>query len=371
MEMLVEGRPDMRPDPGFWRGKRVLLTGHTGFKGAWLALWLQRLGARVSAIALPPAGAPNLFHLARVGPGLDSHFCDLRNAPALARRVRAARPELVLHLAAQALVRAGHAAPLQTFATNVMGTVHLLDALRGQADLRVAVVVTTDKVYRHRAWAYPYREDDALGASDPYGASKAAAELATASYRDSFLAAQGVAVATARAGNVIGGGDWAQDRLLPDAMRAWSQGQPLRIRRRQATRPWQHVLEALAAYLRLAQRLWEQPALAGAYNFGPLPQAAVSVGNLIESAAGDGPACAIDYGNEADPGPEVDALALETAHARQALGVSAHWALAEALQRTLHWYRQQQGGADARALCLADIDAWEAGQAAPAGQTPR
>jgi CDP-glucose 4,6-dehydratase len=274
----------MRPDPHFWRGKRVLLTGHTGFKGAWLALWLQRLGAQVTGVALPPATEPNLFTLARVEQGVETHFCDIRSAQALALRVRAARPEVVLHLAAQALVRPGYAAPLDTFATNVMGTAHLLDALRGLPEVRVAVVVTTDKVYRNREWAYPYREDDQLGGHDPYSASKAATELVTASYRDSFLAAQGVAVATARAGNVIGGGDWAQDRLLPDAVRAWGAGETLHIRRPHATRPWQHVLEPLAAYLRLAQRLWEQPGLAGAYNFGPLPHEAASVKHVIELA---------------------------------------------------------------------------------------
>ncbi|WP_298212589.1 CDP-glucose 4,6-dehydratase [Acidovorax sp.] len=350
----------MRPDPDFWRGKRVLLTGHTGFKGAWLALWLQRLGAQVTGVALPPATDPNLFTLAQVGSGIENHFCDIRSAQALAMRVRAARPEVVLHLAAQALVRPGYAAPVDTFATNVMGTAHLLDALRGLADVRVAVVVTTDKVYRNREWAYPYREDDPLGGHDPYSASKAAAELVTASYRDSFLAAQGMAVATARAGNVIGGGDWAQDRLLPDAVRAWAAGQTLHIRRPEATRPWQHVLEPLAAYLRLAERLWASPALAGAYNFGPLPHEAATVKNVVELASSDYPSSATSYEKDSEKLHEAGWLALETAHARQALGVAPHWALSTAVARTMNWYRQQHGGADARTLCLADIDAWEA-----------
>ena len=353
----------MRPDPDFWRGKRVLLTGHTGFKGAWLALWLQRLGAQVTGVALPPATGPNLFTLAQLGqagPGIESHFCDIRSPQALAMRVRAARPEVVLHLAAQALVRPGYAAPLDTFATNVMGTAHVLDALRGLPEARVALVVTTDKVYRNREWAYPYREDDPLGGHDPYSASKAATELVTASYRDSFLAAQGIAVATARAGNVIGGGDWAQDRLLPDAVRAWEKGATLHIRRPQATRPWQHVLEPLAAYLRLAQRLWESPALAGAYNFGPLPHEAATVKNVIELASAAYPSSASSYENESEGPHEAGWLALETAHARQVLGVAPHWSLNTAVARTMNWYRQQHGGADARALCLADIDAWEA-----------
>eukprot|EP01034_Spumella_vulgaris_P034896 gene34897-43030_t len=231
----------------------------------------------------------------------------------VATRVQATRPHIVLHLAAQALVRAGYADPLGTHATNVMGTAHVLDALRGQSDVRAVVVVTTDKVYRNREWAYPYREDDALGGHDPYSASKAATELVTASYRDSFLAAQGIAVATARAGNVIGGGDWAQDRLLPDAVRAWEKGATLHIRRPQATRPWQHVLEPLAAYLRLAQRLWESPALAGAYNFGPLPHEAATVKNVIELASTAYPASATSYENESEGPHEAGWLALETA----------------------------------------------------------
>ncbi|MCW8165066.1 CDP-glucose 4,6-dehydratase [Verminephrobacter aporrectodeae subsp. tuberculatae] len=351
----------MRPDPGFWRGKRVLLTGHTGFKGAWLALWLQRLGAQVSGVAQPPATRPDLFTLARVAQGMESHFCDLLHARALAARVRAARPEVVLHLAAQALVRASYTAPVQTFARNVMGTVHLLDALRGLAGVRVAVVVTSDKVYRNREWAYPYREDDALGGHDPYSASKAAAELVTASYRDAFLAGQGTAVASARCGNAIGGGDWAPERLLPDAVRAWSAGQTLHLRQPRATRPWQHVLEPLAAYLRLAQRLWEQPALAGAYNFGPLPHTALSVGELIERACRAYPGSAVRHETPdgGDAAHEAGALALETAHSRQALGVAPCWDLDRAIARSMHWYRAQHGGADARALCLADITAWE------------
>ena len=349
----------MYPDPSFWRGKRVLLTGHTGFKGAWLALWLQRLGAHVTGLALAPATRPALFDLACVAQGMDSQYLDIRDAAAVAAAVRAAQPDVLLHLAAQALVRPGYAAPLDTFATNVMGTAHVLDALRGLDSVRVAVVVTTDKVYRNREWAYPYREDDPLGGHDPYSASKAAAEIVTASYRDAFLAAQGVAVATARAGNVIGGGDWAADRLLPDAVRAWSTGQQLTIRHPEATRPWQHVIEPLAAYLRLAEQLWAAPALAGAYNFGPLPHEAATVGYVVKMASSAYPESATSYQNNSNGPHEAGWLALETAHARQALGVAPRWGLDTAVARTMAWYRAQQGGADARALCLADLDAWE------------
>ncbi len=351
----------MRPEPDFWRGKRVLLTGHTGFKGAWLALWLQRLGAHVTGIALPPATDPSLFY---VGPG------GSRVSTAIFAMCATPRPWPTAFVLPSPRLRCIWprrlwcapviAAPLETFATNVMGTAHLLDALRGLAGVRVAVVVTTDKVYRNREWAYPYREDDALGGHDPYSASKAATELVTASYRDAFLAAQGVAVATARAGNVIGGGDWAQDRLLPDAVRAWEAGQTLHIRRPQATRPWQHVLEPLAAYLCLAQSLWEQPALAGAYNFGPLPHEAATVKNVVKMASGAYPSSAASYENSSEGPHEAGWLALETAHARRALGIAPRWPLDTAVTRTMDWYRQQHAGADARDLCLADIAAWEA-----------
>lgn len=346
------------PDPGFWQGRRVLLTGHTGFKGAWLALWLQRLGAQVTGVALAPATTPALFDLAGVGQGMDSRLCDVRDAAALAAVVRAARPEVVLHLAAQALVRPGYAAPLETFATNVMGTAHLLDALRGLDSVRGVVVVTTDKVYRNLEWAYPYREDDALGGHDPYSASKAACELVAASYRDSFLAAQGVALATARAGNVIGGGDWAADRLLPDAVRAWEAGGTLEIRRPAATRPWQHVLEPLAAYLRLAQVLWQDPARAGAYNFGPLPHEAATVKDVIEMARSAYPSGAVSYQNESNGPHEAGWLALETAKARTVLDVAPRWPLAQAVARTMDWYRALHAGGDARALCEADLAAY-------------
>lgn len=351
----------VNPTPQFWRGRRVLLTGHTGFKGSWLALWLARLGAQVTGLSLPPATTPQLFGLARVGQGLEHRIIDIRDAQAVGNVVRVARPEVVLHLSAQALVRPGYRAPLDTWATNVMGTAHVLDALRGQADARVVVAITTDKVYRNREWAWPYREDDALGGHDPYSASKAAAELAIASYRDAFLAAQGVAVASARAGNVIGGGDWAEDRLLPDAVRAFAAGQTLQIRRPDAVRPWQHVLEPLAAYLLLAERLWTEPALAGAWNFGPASDAAATVRSVVElarSAYGRGD---VVYGDGQEGPHEAGLLALDISRARQSLGIAPRWDLVTAVRRSMTWYRAQAEGADARTLCLADITAYEHG----------
>lgn len=349
-----------RPNPGFWRGKRVLLTGHTGFKGSWMALWLHRLGAEVTGISLPPATTPNLFTLAEVDKLCQSHFCDIRDAAALAALIKTARPEIVFHLAAQPLVRASYREPLATFATNVMGTAHVLEALRGLDSVWVAVMVTTDKVYRNLEHPYPYREDDALGGHDPYSASKAASEIVIASYRDAFLAAQGVAVASARAGNVIGGGDWSEDRLMPDAVRAWQAGQPLVIRSPQAIRPWQHVLEPLAGYLTLAQKLFEQAELAGAYNFGPHTHEAATVRYVVELACSAYGTGVTSYENNSKGPHEAGWLALEVVKARVTLGVTPHWTLTEAVNRTMAWYRAQHEGRDARSLCETELAAYEA-----------
>ncbi len=350
----------MPMNASFWQGKRVLLTGHTGFKGAWLALWLQKLGAEVIGVALPPSTEPNLFTLLNTQPWINSQICDIRDAQALKSRIQAARPEIVFHLAAQALVRASYQNPLDTFHTNVMGTAHVLEAVRATNTVRVVVAVTTDKVYQNREWCYPYREDDALGGHDPYSASKAACEIVIASYRVSFFEAAGVALASARAGNVIGGGDWSPDRLLPDAVRAWQAKTPLLIRNPHATRPWQHVLEPLAGYLCLAEKLWAKPALAGAYNFGPASNEVASVKKVIELASSAYEYCVISYQNDIKNPHEAHWLALETAKASVVLGVQPRWALAESVGRTLAWYRAQHAGDDARALCLAEIAQFEA-----------
>ena len=349
----------MSLDKNFWRDKRVLLTGHTGFKGGWLALWLQQMGAQVTGLALAPNTTPNLFELARVSDGMESYFVDTRDAAALATRVRAARPEIVLHLAAQPLVRTSYRAPLETFTTNVMGTAHLLDALRGLESVRVTVMITSDKVYRNHEWLYPYREDDPLGGHDPYSASKAASEIVISCYRDAYLAAQGIAVASARAGNVIGGGDWSDDRLIPDAVRAWRSRQRLDIRSPQAIRPWQYVLEPLAGYLTLAQKLWMQPELAGGYNFGPRTQSAATVREVVELARAAFGAGDVQYGQCATGPHEADWLTLETAKAQRLLGVTPKYGLTETVNRTMAWYRAQLEGSDARHLCLAEIAAYD------------
>lgn len=355
----MSGRPGAEHRARFWAGKRVVLTGHTGFKGSWMALWLRRLGAHVTGISLPPATSPALFTEAGVGEQCDSLFCDIRDRDALAHHLRAARPEIVVHLAAQSLVLPGYHAPVDTFAANVMGTVHCLDALRDLSSVRVAVMVTTDKVYAQRGAARPFVESDPLGGYDPYSASKAACELVIASYRDAFLSAQGVAVASARAGNVVGGGDWAADRLMPDAIRAWRAGGVLAVRQPDAVRPWQHVLDPLDGYLTLAEALWDNAALAGAYNFGPAASAEVTVRALVDLAREAFGGGDVDYDASASV-HEAERLSLDPTKSGELLGVRARLPFDAAVRRTVAWYRAFYDGRDARRLCAEDIDAYEA-----------
>ncbi len=348
------------PNTEFWSNKRVLVTGHTGFKGGWLVLWLLRLGAKVSGISLPPQTQPSLFDLTYLAQQCDSHFADIRNPEELAKLVQAVRPEIIFHLAAQPLVRASYREPLATFSSNVMGTAHLLEALRFTPSTQVALMITTDKVYRNQEWAYPYREDDPLGGHDPYSSSKAASELVISCYRDSFLRAQGIAVASARAGNVIGGGDWSEDRLIPDAVRAWQSKKVLSIRSPQAIRPWQHVLEPLAGYLSLAEKLWQSPTLAGAYNFGPNSHETATVQAVIELARTNYGSGDVSYARFSDNLHEANCLALETSHTRCTLGITPRWNLAHAIQNTMSWYRQQSSGESAWSLCESQISDYEA-----------
>ena len=346
------------PLASFWRGKRVLLTGHSGFKGSWLTLWLRQLGAQIVGISLVPNTRPNLFTLAGIEQACESHFCDIRDSRQLAELVRVSRPEIIFHLAAQPLVRASYRAPLETFGTNIMGTAHLLDALRGLDCVKVAVMITTDKVYHNTGQHRPFSEEDRLGGHDPYSASKAASEVVIDSYRDAFLAAQGVAVVAARAGNVIGGGDWSEDRLIPDAIRAWQAKRVLAIRHPQAVRPWQHVLDPLAAYLTLAETLWESPMLSGAYNFGPDQESARSVADVVELARASFGSGEVEYSPSGEGLHEAALLSLDNEKARAVLGVTPHWQLPIAVEKTIQWYRAQRGGSTARELCLADIAAF-------------
>lgn len=354
-------------DMDFWRGKRVLVTGHTGFKGSWLALWLSELGAEVTGLALPPETKPALHHLLNGQSPSLAGIADIRDRVAVAARVLSARPQIVFHLAAQPLVRAGYREPLSTFETNVQGTVNLLEALRIVPDLQAVVVVTTDKVYENPETGHPFVEADALGGHDPYSASKAAAEIVVSSYRRSYFAARGIGVATARAGNVIGGGDWAEDRLIPDAIRAWERGETLEVRRPQAVRPWQHVLEPLAGYLRLAEHLTLHPTAEAAFNFGPDDGEAATVGSVIERARQAFGAGAVRFGNGEEGPHEAGYLMLDSGLAARRLDHRPRWGLGETVDRTIGWYRALADGGSARQLCLADIAAYGPLKAADAG----
>lgn len=345
------------PHRDFWRGKRVLLTGHTGFKGSWLSLWLQSLGADVHGLALEPPTQPNLFTVANVAHGLaSSTIADVRDFEAVRRCLTTARPEIVIHMAAQPLVKMSYRDPVATYATNVMGTVHVLESARGVDTIRAIVNVTTDKCYENREWVWGYREDEPMGGRDPYSNSKGCSELVTASYRRSFFEAAGTPVATARAGNVIGGGDWAADRLVPDVLRAFESGQPALIRNPHAIRPWQHVLEPLSGYLLLAQRLAESgQAFAEGWNFGPEDRDARPVQWIVERLAatwGDGAAWHAD--SSAHP-HEAGQLKLDISKAAARLGWRPRWPLQTALEHIARWHRAWMAGQDMHAVCLEQI----------------
>ncbi len=333
----------MLPDPAFWAGRRVLLTGHTGFKGAWLALWLRQLGAQVTGLSLPPPTDPSLFVLAGVAGDVDHRLGDVREAAAVEAALAACQPQVVLHLAAQALVRPSYADPVMTFATNVMGPVHVLDAIRRCASVQAVVVVTSDKCYDNREWPWGYREPEPMGGRDPYSASKGCAELVTAAMRQSFCET-GPWIASARAGNVFGGGDWAQDRLVPDLVQAFLRGQPAAVRRPAAVRPWQHVLEPLAGYLLLAERLVVQgAAYAQAFNFGPTAQSERPVLHVAQLLQQVWPGAQLDVAAVQDGPHEAGLLRLDASLARARLGWRPRLGLGEALAWTAQWYRQFAG----------------------------
>ena len=352
--------------PAFWRDRSVLVTGHTGFKGGWLALWLHQLGARVHGYALDPPTTPSLFAVARVGAVLASDTrANLADRERLAAAFRQAQPEVVFHLAAQPLVRASYADPLGTLTDNVLGTAQVLEAARACAAVRALVLITTDKVYDNREWLYPYREVDPLGGHDLYSASKAAAELVAASYRASFFtgaAGHPARVATVRAGNVIGGGDWATDRLVPDCVRAFMRQAPVVLRFPHAVRPWQHVLEPLAGYLQLAEHLLAPggESLARAWNFGPAASGDATAGELAATLARLwGAGARVESAPSADHPHEAGLLRLDSTLARTVLDWQPRWSLAQALEQTVAWYQAWLRGADMTAFSFAQIHAYE------------
>jgi CDP-glucose 4,6-dehydratase len=346
--------------PAFWHGRRVFVTGHTGFKGSWLCLWLQAMGAEVSGYALAPAATPALFEVACVGRGMTSTIGDVRDYAALLAAMAAARPEIVLHLAAQPLVPLSYAEPVETFATNAMGTVHLLEAVRNVPGIKAVVVVSSDKCYENREQDQGYREADPMGGHDPYSASKGCTELIVASYRRSFLAAHGIALASARAGNVIGGGDWTASRLVPDVLAAFAAGEPVTLRNPGAIRPWQHVLEPLSGYLSLTQKLVEEgEAWAEGWNFGPADVDAKTVAWVVEQlATAWGPDARWAVAAEIQV-HEAHILKLDCSKARARLGWHPRWPADTAVVRSLDWYQAWRKGADMHAYTLDEIAAFE------------
>ena len=348
--------------PSFWSGRRVFVTGHTGFKGSWLCLWLQHMGAQVTGYALPPATAPALFEVAQVGRGMTSLTGDIRNRAQLAQTMQDARPEIVIHLAAQALVRYSYLNPVETYEVNVMGLVNLFEAVRATPGVRAVVNVTSDKCYENREWLWGYRETEALGGFDPYSNSKACAELVTSAYRNSYFnqdtyASHGVALGSGRAGNVIGGGDWAKDRLIPDMLRAIGCGQPVQIRSPNSIRPWQHVLEPLQGYLILAQRLFNDGMdCAEGFNFGPDDSDAKPVQWIIEQLCrqwGDGATWQLDA---AVAPHEASYLKLDCSKAKGRLHWQPRWNLTQTIGHIIAWHKAHASGADMRAMCTAQIN---------------
>jgi CDP-glucose 4,6-dehydratase len=350
--------------PQFWQNKSVLITGHTGFKGSWLAIWLHRLGANVSGYALPPPTEPSLFKCAAVDGCIRSTLADIRDLTALKRTIASAQPEFVFHLAAQSLVRPSYQDPVDTFSANVMGTVNLLEAIRSAESVKAVIIVTSDKCYENREWPWGYRENDAMGGQDPYSCSKACAELVTASYRSSFFNPSdplhpAVAIASVRAGNVIGGGDWAADRLIPDLVRSISGNRPTIVRNPAATRPWQHVLEPLGGYLTLAEFIGQGGSGAEAWNFGPADENVRSVADVCGRFTSCWGQKAGWKQDDACHPHEAGLLKLDSSKARHTLGWSTLLGFEESIDWTLDWYRGYLAGHDGLELTTRDIDRYQ------------
>ena len=357
----------MEVNARFWDGKRVLLTGHSGFKGSWLSLWLQAMGAQVTGFALAPPTKPSLFEVADVGSGMTSIVGDIRDLAHLRAVFAEHQPAIVIHMAAQALVRYSYIEPVETYSTNVMGTVNLLEAVRSTDGVKAVVSVTSDKCYENREWVWSYRENEAMGGYDPYSSSKGCAELVTAAYRNSYFHPStfndkhSTALASARAGNVIGGGDWAEDRLIPDIMRAITEGRPVNIRNPHAIRPWQHVLEPLSGYLLLAQKLYEEgTGYAEGWNFGPNDEDAKPVQWIVDKLTkswGEGASWILDDG---DHPHEAHYLKLDCSKAKARLDWHPRWHLDETLGKIVEWQRAYRDGQDMREVTLRQISAYNA-----------
>ena len=359
-------------DRSYWHGRRVLITGHTGFKGSWLAIWLNQLGCQVTGLGLKPSTDPALFEIGNISALCESYFIDIRDLKKVTSLVEKVQPEVVVHLAAQALVGQAYRDPIDTYSTNTMGTVNILEAVRLTNCVKAMVMVTTDKVYQNLSRLVgidplmrPYKEDDILGGHDPYSASKSASEHIISSYADAFLSKQEVAVASARAGNVIGGGDWAAERLIPDAVRAWSNNQSLTVRHPESIRPWQHVLEPLYGYIILAQQLASKFVLWEAFNFGPdassIFDEGASVRRVIELAQQSWSDAQVTWLDSSSQLREAAWLRLDSQKSTDRLGVQSVWDIDEAVQRTMTWYRNQAQGLSPLALCKNDIKDYEVG----------
>jgi CDP-glucose 4,6-dehydratase len=347
-------------NPAFWHGRKVLMTGHTGFKGSWLSLWLQSMGAELCGIALQPPTTPSLFEVAKVAHGMSSCIADIRDLSKIVGLVKDFRPEVIIHMAAQPLVRLSYQQPIDTYSTNIMGTLHVLEAARHADSVRAVVNVTTDKCYENREWVWGYREDEAMGGHDPYSSSKGCAELVSNAYRKSFFNKEEIYMATARAGNVIGGGDWAMDRLVPDILSALERGKSAQIRNPDSIRPWQHVLEPLSGYLLLAEKLYEDgQVFAEAWNFGPPNEDARSVRYIVEQLCilwGQNAKWLIQSGENPH---EANYLKLDISKAKQSLNWAPRWSLDRALIQIIDWHQAWRGGQNMHAFCINQINQYQ------------